>query len=323
MPFANIPPLTTTVLIMCPSFKSTRLAASIWTAFALTQTEVIFAAGDIVNIPPSGGSFIVKDSTGVTDRLKVTEGGVITVPTLPTGAASNNLTCFDSTGRLGPCASGIGAGATGPTGPTGATGATGVTGATGAASTVAGPTGPTGAPGATGAMGATGAASTVAGPTGPTGATGATGAAGAASTVAGPTGPTGAPGATGAMGATGAASTVAGPTGPTGATGATGAAGAASTVAGPTGPTGATGPAGSIGAITSYTNNAVNQFDVVMNVDATCASGTAISGGCSSSDYTNFFLYGSSPLSSNAWRCSIYLSSGYSGTATAHVKCVP
>ncbi len=145
------------------SFRPKRLVAALWTAFAL-HAPVIYAA-DITNIPPSGGGFVVKDNTGQTDRLRVQETGVVTIPGLPTGTASNTVTCFDSvTGRLGPCAPGVAAGPTGATGAVGATGATGALGATGAV----GATGATGALGATGAVGATGA-------TGDTGATGATG----------------------------------------------------------------------------------------------------------------------------------------------------
>ncbi len=130
------------------SFRPKRLVAALWTAFAL-HAPVIYAA-DITNIPPSGGGFVVKDNTGQTDRLRVQETGVVTIPGLPTGTASNTVTCFDSvTGRLGPCAPGVAAGPTGATGAVGATGATGALGATGAV-------GATGATGDTGATGATG-----------------------------------------------------------------------------------------------------------------------------------------------------------------------
>jgi hypothetical protein len=99
---------------------------------------------------------VVKDNTGLTDRFRVQETGTVTIPGLPTGSTTNTVTCFDSaSGRLGPCASGVG---TGPTGATGATGVAGPAGATGAAGAtgVAGPAGPTGAAGATGAAAITG-----------------------------------------------------------------------------------------------------------------------------------------------------------------------
>ena len=133
---------------MRPSFRPKLIVAALWLAFAL-QTPVVIAA-DITVTPPSGSGFVVKDNTGVTDRLRVQESGTVTIPGLPTGATSNTMTCFDNaSGRLGPCAPGVG------TGPTGATGATGPTGATGA-------TGPTGATGATGATGPAGASASCA-----------------------------------------------------------------------------------------------------------------------------------------------------------------
>lgn len=317
------------------TFKPKRLATAIWTAFAITQAEVIFAAGDITNIPSSGGSFIVKDSTGVTDRLKVTEGGVVTIPSLPTGTTANSLTCFDSAGRLGPCASGTGVGATGAAGPTGPTGAIGPTGAAGTASTVAGPTGPTGPIGATGAAGATGTASSVAGPTGPTGAAGATGSIGPTGNVgstggAGPTGPTGP---IGAVGATGADSNVAGPTGPTGPVGAAGATGTASVVPGPTGPvgsngsvgpTGPTGPSGASGGVslTKYTSSVLNlsNTSTPRSISATCGAGTAVSGGCRLLTGADVNYFSSSYMNGTTqWTCE-YIEYG-TGTAEAYVHC--
>ena len=156
------------------TFKPKRTVVAIWMAFALAQPGLTWAvpAGDIVNTPPAGGSFVVKDNTGTTDRLRVTEGGVVTMPSLPTGTVGNTVTCFDSaSGRLGPCAPGVAVGPTGATGLNGATGVTGSTGATGAVGAT-GSTGVTGVTGATGAQGVTGAT----GATGSTGSTGATGA---------------------------------------------------------------------------------------------------------------------------------------------------
>ncbi len=177
---------------MHPTPKPKRLAAAIWTALAVAQAEVSIAA-DIVNTPPSGGSFVVKDSTGTTDRLRVTEAGVVTIPSLSGAAQNANLTCFNSaTGQLGPCQAGVGGGATGPAGPTGATGAAGPTGPAGATG-AAGPTGPAGTAGVTGPTGPSGSIGSL-GATGPAGATGATGA-------VGPTGPTGSTGPTGPTGA--------------------------------------------------------------------------------------------------------------------------
>jgi hypothetical protein len=94
---------------MRQSIRLQSIVAVLWTVFAL-QMSVSFAA-DITNTPPAGSGFVVKDNTGVTDRFRVQETGAVTIPGLPGGTTSNTLTCFDSaTGRLGPCAPGVGAG---------------------------------------------------------------------------------------------------------------------------------------------------------------------------------------------------------------------
>lgn len=228
------------------------LAAAITVAIVVGSASS--QAADVEVQPATGGSFVVKDSTGATAHFVVGDDGKVTISGLPGSPALNSPVCFDSTtGQLGSCSSLTGptgpmgppgaagaTGATGPTGDTGATGATGPTGSTGAtgATGVTGPTGATGLTGPTGVTGATGDAGSV----GPTGATGATGATGNTGPV-GPTGNTGTTGATGNTGATGAA----GPTGAAGATGDTGPIGPIG-VTGSTGATGNTGPTGSIGA---------------------------------------------------------------------------
>ncbi len=158
-------------------------------AASLTLGGASVWSNDVSVTPPAGSGFVVKDSSG-NERLRV-QGttGAVTVPGLSGQAQNSNLICFDGpTGRLGPCASGVG-GATGPTGNTGAQGPQGSAGATGAQ-------------GAQGVMGASGAQG-VAGPTGPAGAQGPLGATGAQGVV-GSMGPQGAQGAQGLSGATGA-----------------------------------------------------------------------------------------------------------------------
>jgi len=249
-------------------FHPLRLIVALGAAYALYNPVAL--AADISATVPSGGGFVIKNSTGTQERFRVQDSGEVLAPGLSDAPANINLTCFDvPTGRLGPCAAGIGAGATGatgPVGPTGATGSTGPAGATGAAGPVGvtGTTGMAGPTGVTGAVGPTGAAGAI-GATGPAGAIGATGAAGAIGATGpagaiGATGPAGVIGATGATGATGADSTVPGPQGLQGPQGLpgiqgpTGAAGANSAVPGPVGPTGTqglqgpTGPTGLAGA---------------------------------------------------------------------------
>ena len=165
-------------------------------AASLTLGGASVWSNDVSVTPPAGSGFVIKDSSG-NERLRVqSTTGAVTVPGLSGQAQNSNLICFDGpTGRLGPCASGVG-GATGPTGNTGAQGAQGV----------AGPAGPAGAQGLTGNTGAQGAQG-VAGATGAQGAQGLLGATGATG-AQGVMGPQGLSGATGAQGATGPVSTL-------------------------------------------------------------------------------------------------------------------
>lgn len=120
-------------------------------------------AADISATVPAASGFSVKGSNG-TERLRVVgDTGVVIVPALSSASTQNTLLCHDmATGQLGPCAAGVGTGATGAQGPVGPAGPQGPAGATGPAGTTGtvgatGPAGPTGATGTTGATGATGA----------------------------------------------------------------------------------------------------------------------------------------------------------------------
>jgi len=207
-------------------------------------------AQDVSVIPPTGGGFVVKDSSGSGMHFQVDANGNVIVPNLGAAAQQGTLVCFNTgSGQFGPCVAGTGIGPPGPMGATGATGATGMTGSIGATgATGLGTTGPTGASGTTGPTGPTGLGLT--GPAGPIGAVGAMGSMGPT----GPTGPTGLTGSIGIVGAVGAMGSM-GPTGPTGPTGLTGSIGIVGAVGamgsvgptGPTGPTGLTGSAGPVG----------------------------------------------------------------------------
>ena len=192
-------------------------------------------AQDVSVIPPTGGGFVVKDSSGSGMHFQVDANGNVIVPNLGAAAQQGTLVCFNTgSGQFGPCVAGTGIGPPGPMGATGATGATGMTGSIGATgATGLGTTGPTGASGTTGPTGPTGLGLT--GPAGPIGAVGAMGSMGPT----GPTGPTGLTGSIGIVGAVGAMGSV-GPTGPTGPTGLTGSAGPV----GSAGAVGQTGPSG-------------------------------------------------------------------------------
>ncbi|MBR0346657.1 MAG: hypothetical protein IJI03_15510, partial [Rudaea sp.] len=133
-------------------------------AIAATLPFTCASAQDVTVTPPSGGGFVVKDSSGNAIRLRVDASGNLILPGLGASTQQGALVCFNTaTGTLGPCVPGTGtgngpAGPTGPMGVTGPTGPTGVTGATGAGVTGAtgavGATGPTG-PGGTGSIGPT------------------------------------------------------------------------------------------------------------------------------------------------------------------------
>jgi hypothetical protein len=255
-------------------------------AASLTLGGASVWSNDVSVTPPAGSGFVIKDSSG-NERLRVqSTTGAVTVPGLSGQTQNSNLICFDGpTGRLGPCASGVG-GATGPTGNTGAQGAQGAQG-------VAGPTGLQGAQGVVGASGAQG----VAGPAGPAGAQGLTGNTGAqgAQGVAGATGAQGAQGLLGATGATGAQG-VMGPQGPQGLSGATGAQGA-------TGPVSTLNGANLVTSTIAVRNQPGAEWEAILT--ATCNAGQyVVTGGCKG-DRPDFAesLMSSFPSSTSSWQC--------------------
>lgn len=60
-------------------------------------------AADVVVTPSAGSGFVVKDNTGATDRLRVSETGAVSVPAVPTAATQANAVCMSAVGLLGPC----------------------------------------------------------------------------------------------------------------------------------------------------------------------------------------------------------------------------
>ncbi len=75
---------------------------------------VAFAA-DVEFNTPSGGNFVVKDSTDMNTLLEVQGGGQVSIPSLQSAPIGATGVCFGAGGALGPCASIVG-----PIGPTGA-----------------------------------------------------------------------------------------------------------------------------------------------------------------------------------------------------------
>jgi hypothetical protein len=252
-------------------------------AASLTLGGASVWSNDVSVTPPAGSGFVVKDSSG-NERLRV-QGttGAVTVPGLSGQAQNSNLICFDGpTGRLGPCASGIG-GATGPTGNTGAQGPQGSAGATGAQ-------------GAQGVMGASGAQG-VAGPTGPAGAQGVLGATGAQG-VMGSMGPQGAQGAQGAQGLSGA-------------TGAQGATGPVSTLNG----------ANLVTSTIANETSSGADYQATLTATCN-AGQYVVTGGCRSDRVDLESLMSSFPSSTSTWQCRYLSQFSPVGTlATAYAYC--
>jgi len=62
---------------------------------------------DVSVTPPTGGSFVVRDSSGNPVHFQVDASGNVLIPGLQGAPARNTLICFDTvSGTLGPCAAG-------------------------------------------------------------------------------------------------------------------------------------------------------------------------------------------------------------------------
>ena len=85
--------------------RKTLMVAVLLAALALVSHALL--AADMTATVPSGSGFVILDSTGTQERLRVQESGAVSVPGLPTATQGNTLLCFDSaTGSMGPCPSG-------------------------------------------------------------------------------------------------------------------------------------------------------------------------------------------------------------------------
>ncbi|MEN9559288.1 MAG: hypothetical protein RLZZ502_499 [Pseudomonadota bacterium] len=65
-------------------------------------------AADVVVAPATASSFVVKDASAATDRLRVTEAGVVSMPSVPTATAQAMALCTSVTGVVGPCSANAG-----------------------------------------------------------------------------------------------------------------------------------------------------------------------------------------------------------------------
>lgn len=76
------------------------LGALLWGAASFA------AAADVTVQPAAGSGFVVKDSGGANDRLRVQENGQVSLPAVPTAATQSQSVCIAASGLLGPCAGG-------------------------------------------------------------------------------------------------------------------------------------------------------------------------------------------------------------------------
>ena len=65
-------------------------------------------ATDVVVQPSAGSGFVVKDASGASERLRVQETGVVSLPGVVAAPAQSQGLCMGTSGQLGPCGSGTG-----------------------------------------------------------------------------------------------------------------------------------------------------------------------------------------------------------------------
>lgn len=89
------------------NFRESALTIAIAAATAALGTASAFAA-DVIVTPSAGSSFVVKNSAGSADRMRVNESGAVALPAVPGAAAQSIALCADVVGVLGPCAANAG-----------------------------------------------------------------------------------------------------------------------------------------------------------------------------------------------------------------------
>ncbi len=82
-------------------------------AFALAGafSVVPLHAADVTVQPSAGSGFVIKDTSGANERLRVQESGAVSLPGLAAAPTQAQGVCVSPTGQLGPC-SGVGSGST-------------------------------------------------------------------------------------------------------------------------------------------------------------------------------------------------------------------
>jgi len=77
-------------------------------ACALNGLSLPLYAADVVIQPASASGFVVKDASGVNERLRVQESGAISLPSIPAAAVQPQGLCMSASGQLGPCGANTG-----------------------------------------------------------------------------------------------------------------------------------------------------------------------------------------------------------------------
>jgi len=77
----------------------------------------VFAA-DITVQPAAGSGFVIKDTAGSSERLRVQESGSVSLPSVPGAPTQSQGLCMSAGGQLGPCSGGTSGSYTAATGLT-------------------------------------------------------------------------------------------------------------------------------------------------------------------------------------------------------------
>jgi len=87
--------------------KRTAIASIVVLSINSLSVDTALAA-DVVVTPSAGSNFVVKNSAGSADRLRVNEAGAVAMPAVPSAAVQSIALCADAVGVLGPCAANAG-----------------------------------------------------------------------------------------------------------------------------------------------------------------------------------------------------------------------
>ena len=113
--------MTSTGTSTC-SFVFSRAQSGLATAIALVcalgGAMQPARAADITVQPAAGNGFVIKDTAGSNERLRVQESGAISLPGVPAAPSQPQGLCMGASGQLGPCSGGTGGSYTAGTGLT-------------------------------------------------------------------------------------------------------------------------------------------------------------------------------------------------------------